>query len=110
MFAYGNNVTAANLADAMVAAGVKQAVALDMNLTWPTGYYYTREDGQVVGHRIHLEIMREPSTYWTRSRRTLSSPIRSCRCPTRCHRQLNDRGLGCRQFCGCVEPIGLVQP
>ncbi len=63
VFAYGNNVTAANLADAMVAAGVKQAVALDMNLTWPTGYYYTREDGQVVGHRIHPEIMREPSTY-----------------------------------------------
>lgn len=63
VFAYGNDVTATKLADAMVGVGVKQAVALDMNLTWPTGYYYTRGDGQVDGHRIHPEIMRDPSTY-----------------------------------------------
>jgi hypothetical protein len=63
VFGYGSGITASQLADALVAVGVQQAVALDMNISWPTGYYYTREDGEIVGHRIHPDIVREPDTY-----------------------------------------------
>ena len=63
VFGYGSEITASQLADAMVAVGVQQAVALDMNISWPTGYYYTREGGEVVGHRIQPDIVREPDTY-----------------------------------------------
>lgn len=63
VFGYGSGITASQLADAMVAVGVQQAVALDMNISWPTGYYYTREGGEVVGHRIQPDIVREPDTY-----------------------------------------------
>ena len=66
VFAYGHDVTARTLALGLVAGGVRNAVVLDMNLTWPTGFVYT---GYHVGHRIHPGIMRDPSTYYSRFKR-----------------------------------------
>jgi hypothetical protein len=66
VFAYGYDVTARTLAQGLVSAGVRNAVVLDMNLTWPTGFVYT---GYHRGHRIHPQIMRDPSTYYTRFKR-----------------------------------------
>jgi len=65
IFAYGYNVQAYELADALANAGVKTAVMLDMNKSWPTGFYYEqRGSGLPAGHRILPEIVRDPSTYF----------------------------------------------
>ncbi len=66
VFAYGYNVTARTLALGLVSGGVRNAVVLDMNLTWPMGFVYT---GNHIGHRIHPQIMRDPSTYYSRFKR-----------------------------------------
>jgi hypothetical protein len=62
VFAYGYDVTARTLALGLVAGGVRNAVVLDMNLTWPTGFVY---NAYRFGHRIHPGIIRDPSTYFT---------------------------------------------
>jgi len=65
IFAYGYNVHAYELADALANAGVRTAVMLDMNKSWPTGFYYERHSSGVPkGHRILPEIQRDPSTYF----------------------------------------------
>ena len=68
VFAYGSEVTAAALADALVQAGVREAVVLDMNKSWPTGFVYdrARHKHPPVGHRILPQIWRDPSTYYQR--------------------------------------------
>ena len=65
VFAYGYNVQAYEMADALVSAGVRTAVMLDMNKSWPTGYYYepTGVD-RPKGHRILPAIYRNPDTYF----------------------------------------------
>lgn len=67
VFAYGAEVTARELADALVAAGVHTAAILDMNKSWPTGFFYTDspERAKVTGHKIHSGIYRPPSTYFS---------------------------------------------
>jgi Phosphodiester glycosidase len=74
VFAYGHEVTADAMASAMVQAGVQTAVTLDMNKSWPTGYFYdapstttsapTSSVPKPVGHRIQAGIQRDPSTYF----------------------------------------------
>ena len=68
VFAYGSEVTAVALADALVRAGVREAVVLDMNKSWPTGFVYdrARHKHPPVGHRILPQIWRDPSTYYQR--------------------------------------------
>jgi hypothetical protein len=67
VFAYGSEITPDALAKALVQAGVRTAVTLDMNKSWPTGFYYDAPKGSraPVGHRIQPQIWRDPSTYYT---------------------------------------------
>jgi hypothetical protein len=66
VFAYGADVTASALARGLVGAGVREAVALDMNRTWPTGFTYAHHGGYVTGRPINPAVMRPPSTYYAR--------------------------------------------
>lgn len=69
IFAYGASVRANTLAAALVRAGVTEAVMLDMNLTWPTGYTYTHLAGHLHGTRINYRVVRPPTIYFTRFRK-----------------------------------------
>jgi hypothetical protein len=66
VFVFAHDVTAAGLADALVSLGVREAIDLDMNISWPTGFVYSHEGGKVVGHKINPHIVRSPSTYLSR--------------------------------------------
>lgn len=66
VFVYAHNVTAATLGQTLVSVGVREAIMLDMNISWPTGYVYSHVGGQVVGARINHWTIRPPSTYLTR--------------------------------------------
>jgi hypothetical protein len=68
VFAYGAEVTAAAMGDALAAAGVRTAIMLDMNKSWPMGFVYDAAKGGhlPVGHRIQSGIWREPSSYANR--------------------------------------------
>ncbi len=63
VFAFAHDVTALQLARALVSAGSVDAVMLDMNRSWPTGFVYRHVGGAVVGRRIDPRIVRDPSTY-----------------------------------------------
>ncbi|HSN07294.1 MAG TPA: hypothetical protein VLV82_08125 [Candidatus Angelobacter sp.] len=66
VFVYAHNVTAATLGATLVSLGVREAIMLDMNISWPTGFVYAHTGSQVVGARINHWIVRPPSTYLTR--------------------------------------------
>ncbi len=66
VFVYAHDVTAAGLADVLVSLGVREAIDLDMNISWPTGFVYSHVGGKVVGQKINPHIVRSPSTYLTR--------------------------------------------
>jgi hypothetical protein len=66
VFIYGHDVTAATLASTLVRAGVVEAIMLDMNISWPTGFVYTHRGSSVSGARINSHIVRPPSTYLKR--------------------------------------------
>ena len=66
VFEYGHQVTAYAMAQGLVRAGVRVALALDMNVTWPTGFVYAHHGGALSGKRINPAVMRPPSTYYAR--------------------------------------------
>ena len=66
VFVYAHDVTAAGLADVLVSLGAREAIDLDMNISWPTGFVYSHVGGKVVGHKINPHIVRSPSTYLAR--------------------------------------------
>lgn len=66
VFVYAHNVTAATLGRTLVSLGAREAIMLDMNISWPTGFVYSHAGGHVVGRRINHWIVRPPSTYLTR--------------------------------------------
>ncbi len=66
VFGYGASVLPSTLASSLVRAGVVEAVMLDMNISWPTGFVYRHARGQVTGTKINPYIVRPPSTYFTR--------------------------------------------
>jgi hypothetical protein len=66
VFVYAHDVTAAGLADVLVSLGVREAIDLDMNISWPTGFVYSHVGGKVVGQKINPSIVRSPSTYLSR--------------------------------------------
>jgi hypothetical protein len=66
VFAYGAQVTAYAMAHALVRAGVREALALDMNVTWPTGFVYAHRGARITGQRINPAVMRSPSSYYAR--------------------------------------------
>ncbi|MEI8080374.1 MAG: phosphodiester glycosidase family protein [Actinomycetes bacterium] len=63
VFAFGSLVTAPELAKSLVDVGVVNAVALDMNKSWPTGFTYTHSQSKVTGSRIHPLVVRSPDEY-----------------------------------------------
>jgi hypothetical protein len=66
VFVYAHDVTAATLGHTLVSLGVREAIMLDMNISWPTGFVYSHAGGHVVGRRINHWTIRPPSTYLTR--------------------------------------------
>jgi hypothetical protein len=66
VFVFAHLVTAAGLADVLVSVGVREAIDLDMNVSWPTGFVYSHKGGRVVGAKINPHVARPPSTYLTR--------------------------------------------
>jgi len=66
VFVYAHDVTAAGLARVLVSLGVVEAIDLDMNVSWPTGFVYSHRGGATVGAKINPHIVRPPSTYLTR--------------------------------------------
>jgi hypothetical protein len=66
VFAYAHDVTAATLGAALVGIGARQAIMLDMNISWPTGFVYAHNGSTVTGSRINSHILRPPSTYLSR--------------------------------------------
>ncbi len=66
IFAYGHEVRPDAMAAALVSAGVREAMVLDMNKSWPGGFVYTHSPGAVVGHRIQPQEYHVPSVYFAR--------------------------------------------
>ena len=66
LFVYAHDVTAADLAGVLVSLGVVEAIDLDMNVSWPTGFVYSHAGGRTVGAKINPHVVRPPSTYLTR--------------------------------------------
>lgn len=63
VFEVGHLVTPTTVAKYLVAAHVRTAMMLDMNVTWPTGFLYSRSHGQVRGTRINPHVVRSPWIY-----------------------------------------------
>jgi len=66
VFAYGSNVEAYELARSLAAVGVRTAVMLDMNKSWPMGFVYDAPRGGnlPVGHPIQADVWRDASAYY----------------------------------------------
>ena len=67
IFAFGHSVTPSTMAQYLVSAGASEAMMLDMNTTWPTGYIYRHSHGNINGNRINDNIYHSPSVYLTRN-------------------------------------------
>ena len=63
VYAFGHDVTALDLADALVQARARTAIMLDMNLAQPMGYVYSHQAGTVVGQRVLPSVYHSPSIY-----------------------------------------------
>ena len=65
VFAYGSEVRASDMADALARVGVRTAVMLDMNKSWPMAFYYSAPSGghDPVGHRILSSVWRDSTEY-----------------------------------------------
>jgi len=69
VFAYGANVLASTMATSLVRAGVTEAVMLDMNISWPTGFTYSHVGSHLLGSKINYHVVRSPATYYARFRK-----------------------------------------
>ena len=67
MFAYGSEVEAYVMARSLAAVGVRTAVMLDMNKSWPMGFVYDAPRGGnlPVGHPVQAAVWRDSSTYFS---------------------------------------------
>ena len=63
VFVFGHLVTPETIAQALIRAGAREAMMLDMNVVWPTGFVYTHTGGHIVGKRINANIKKSPSIY-----------------------------------------------
>ena len=66
VYAEGSEVTPVQLASALIKVGVRHAMVLDMNKSWPNAFVYTRQGGQVVGQKVQQNMWRQPSIYYQR--------------------------------------------
>ena len=66
VFAYGSEVRATTMARELVAVGVRTAVVLDMNKSWPMGFSYSAPQGgqPPAGRPIQSGVYRDASTYY----------------------------------------------
>ena len=66
VFAYGSEVRASTMARELVAVGVRTAVVLDMNKSWPMGFSYAAPQGgqPPAGRPIQSGVYRDASTYY----------------------------------------------
>jgi hypothetical protein len=67
VFEFGHHVTPKTMAQYLVQAGVRDAVMLDMNETWPTGFTYRHTSSGIHGKRISPAIVKGPSIYLQRA-------------------------------------------
>ena len=67
VFEFGNHVTPSTIAHYLIQAGVRDAVMLDMNETWPTGFLYRHTSSGIHGKRINPAIVKSPSIYLQRA-------------------------------------------
>jgi hypothetical protein len=67
VFAYGSEVEAYVMARSLAAVGVRTAVMLDMNKSWPMGFVYDAPRGGnlPVGHPVQAAVWRDSSTYFS---------------------------------------------
>ena len=65
VYAFGHDVTALDLAAALVQARARTAVMLDMNLAQPMGFVYWHQAGTVIGERVLPSVYHSPSIYLT---------------------------------------------
>jgi len=63
VFVFGHLIIPQTVARELIAAGAQQAMMLDMNVTWPTGFLYSRTGGRFQGTKINPHIKRSPSIY-----------------------------------------------
>jgi hypothetical protein len=63
VYAYGHQVTAADMAAALVEVGASTAIMLDMNITQPGGFVYAHTPAGVVGQRVLPAVIHAPSVY-----------------------------------------------
>jgi len=66
VFLAGRDVTPVEVGDALVGVGVREAMMLDMNALWPTGYLYSHSGSHVTGSKIASWIARPPTIYYSR--------------------------------------------
>ena len=66
VFLAGHDVAPREVGDALVGIGVREAMMLDMNALWPTGYLYSHSGSHVAGSKIAGWIARPPSIYYSR--------------------------------------------
>ena len=67
VFEFGDSTTGYGMASNLLKAGVKVAIMLDMNKSWPTGFVYYHVGSTLKGKRINSNILRDPvDTYGTR--------------------------------------------
>ena len=69
VYAFCAKCVAHDLGVALVGANVETAMILDMNKSWPNGFYYSApksKHGKPVGHRIHPGQWRGPTDYFFR--------------------------------------------
>ena len=66
VFAYGYEVLAATMGKELTKVGARTAVMLDMNKSWPMGFYYSKpgSSGQPAGHPVLPTVMRDASSYY----------------------------------------------
>lgn len=63
VYAYGSVVRASAIADALVAADVREATVLDMNKSWPGAFTYTHAGTRVRGRPVQPAVWHPPSVY-----------------------------------------------
>ena len=67
IFEFGHHITPTTIAHYLVEAGVRDAVMLDMNETWPTGFIYRHNSSGIHGKRINPAIVKGPDLYLQRA-------------------------------------------
>jgi len=67
VFEFGNHVTPKSIAHYLVQAGVRDAMMLDMNKTWPTGFLYRHSSSGIHGKRMNSSIVKGPDIYFGRN-------------------------------------------